>query len=170
MKNYIGQAGNFIQDNKKPLLYVGGAIAIVVIGYTIVKRTQSGITGLFSNKSIGASDFKPLDVDVTKVTISDSLANTYSNQLYNAMKDNGTDEDTIYSVLEKLQKKDDFLKVYNTFGKKSYYIDGEPTISAWLFGYKDQDLVEWFRSELGYSNLLTYNLAKKTVTNAGLAF
>jgi hypothetical protein len=170
MKNYIGQAGNFIQDNKKPLLYVGGAIAIVVIGYTIVKRTQSGITGLFSNKSIGASDFKPLDVDVTKVTISDALANTYSNQLYNAMKDNGTDEDTIYSVLEKLQKKDDFLKVYNTFGKKSYYIDGEPTISAWLFGYKDQDLVEWFRSELGYSNLLTYNLAKKTVTNAGLAF
>lgn len=170
MKNYIGQAGNFIQENKKPLLYVGGAIAIVVIGYTVVKRTQSGISGLFSNKSVGASEFKALPIDDTKVTISDALANTYANQLYNAMKDNGTDEDTIYSVLEKLQKKDDFLKVYNTFGKKSYYIDGEPTISAWLFGYKDLDLVEWFRKELGYSNLLTYNLAKKTVTNAGLAF
>jgi len=170
MKNYIGQAGTFIQENKKPLMYVGGAIVIVVIGYSIVRRTQSGISGLFKNKSIGASDFKPLEVEVAKVTISDALANTYSNQLYNAMKDNGTDEDTIYSVLQKLQKKDDFLKVYNTFGKKSYYVDGEPTISAWLFGYKDQDLVEWLRSELGYSNLLTYNLAKKTVTNAGLAF
>jgi hypothetical protein len=170
MKNYIGQAGTFIQENKKPLMYVGGAIAIVVIGYSIVRRTQSGISGLFKNKSIGASDFKPLEVEVSKVTISDALANTYSNQLYNAMKDSGTDEDTIYSVLEKLQKKDDFLKVYNTFGKKSYYVVGEPTISAWLFGYKDQDLVEWLRSELGYSNLLTYNLAKKTVTNAGLAF
>ena len=170
MKNYIGQAGNFIQENKKPLMYVGGAIAIVVIGYAVVNRVKGGIGNIFTNKSIGASDFKPLEVDVTKVSISDAVANTYSNQLYNAMKDNGTDEDTIYSVLEKLQKKDDFLKVYNTFGKKSYYIDGEPTVSAWLFGYKDLDLVEWLRNELGYSNLPTYNLAKKTVTNAGLAF
>ncbi len=170
MKNYIGQAGNFIQENKKPLMYVGGAIAIVVIGYTIVRRTQSGIKNIFSDKSIGASQFQPLEVDATKITISDSLANTYSNQLYNAMKDNGTDEDAINSVLQKLQKKDDFLKVYNTYGKKSYYIDGEPTVSAWLFGYKDLDLVEWFRKELGYSNLPTYNLAKKTVNNAGLAF
>lgn len=170
MKNYIGQAGNFIQENKKPLMYVGGAIVIVVIGYSIVKRTQSGISGLFKSKAIGASNFKPLEVDVTKVTISDALANTYSNQLFNSMKDNGTDEDTIFSVLQKLQKKDDFLKVYNTFGKKSYYIDGEPTLSSWLFGYRDLDLVEWLRNELGYSNLLTYNLAKKTVKNAGLAF
>lgn len=170
MKNYIGQAGNFIQENKKPLMYVGGAIAIVVIGYAVVNRVKGGIGNIFTNKSIGASDFKPLEVDVTKVSISDAVANTYSNQLYNAMKDNGTDENTIYSVLEKLQKKDDFLKVYNTFGKKSYYIDGEPTVSAWLFGYKDLDLVEWLRNELGYSNLPTYNLAKKTVTNAGLAF
>lgn len=170
MKNYIGQAGNFIQENKKPLMYVGGAIVIVVIGYSIVRRTQTGISGLFKDKSIGASEFKPLELDAKKVTISDSLANTYSNQLFNAMKDNGTDEDIIYSVLEKLQKKDDFLKVYNTFGKKSYYIDGEPTLSAWLFGYRDLDLVEWLRNELGYSNILTYNLAKKTVRNAGLAF
>lgn len=170
MKNYIGEAGTFIQENKKPLIYVGGAIAIVVIGYAIVKRTTSGIGGLFSDKSIGESEFKALEVDSSKVTISDSVANTYSNQLYNAMKDFATDEDAIYAVLQKLQKKDDFLKVYNTYGKKSYYIDGEPTISAWLFGYKDLDLVEWFRKELGYSNLPTYNLAKKTVTNAGLAF
>lgn len=174
MKNYIGDAGNFIQNNKKPLLYVGGAIAVVVIGYAIVNRLKSGISGIFTNTSTGASNFKPLDLDITKVTISDATANTYSNQLFNAMKDCGTDTDTIYSVMEKLQKKDDFIKVYNTFGKRSYYdtglCGGEPTVSAYLFGYADLDLVEWLKKEVGYSNLLTYNLVKKTITNAGLAF
>lgn len=170
MKNYIGQAGTFIQENKKPLMYVGGAIAVVIIGYAIVSRVKGGVTNIFKSKTLGATDFKALEVDNSKTTISDALANTYSNQLYNAMKDNGTDEDTINSVLGKLQKKDDFLKVYNTFKKRSYYVDGEPTISAYLFGYKDLDLVEWLRSELGYLDFGTYSLAKKTVTNAGLAY
>jgi len=174
MKNYIGQAGNFIQENKKPLLYIGGAVAIVVIGYAVVSRLKGGIQGIFKDKSLGATDFKPLELDNTKVTISDTLANTYANQLWGAMNTTGTDEDLIYAVLMKLQKKDDFLKVYNAFGKKSYngiLLGGEPNVvDKWLGNYDDLDLVQWLNTEVGYSNLTTYNLIKKTVTNAGLAF
>jgi len=173
MKNYIGQAGNFIQENKKPLLYIGGAVAIVVIGYAVVNRLKGGIQGIFKDKSLGATDFKPLELDNTKVTISDTLANTYANQLWGAMNTAGTDEDLIYAILMKLQKKDDFLKVYNAFGKKSYngiLLGGEPNVvDKWLGNYDDLDLVQWLNTEVGYSNLTTYNLIKKTVTNAGLA-
>jgi hypothetical protein len=166
--NLISKTGNFIADNKKPLLYVGGAIAIVIIGFAIVNRLKSGIGGFLKNNSVGATDFTPIEVDNTKATISDTVANNYANQLFNSMKDAGTDTDMITSVLNKLQKKDDFLKVYNAYGRKSYYLYGEPTLGAYLFGYKDLDLVEWFNKEVGYSNLQTYNLIKKTVTNAGL--
>jgi hypothetical protein len=174
MKNYIGQAGTFIQDNKKPLLYIGGAVAIVVIRYAVVSRLKGGIQGIFKDKSLGATDFKPLELDNTKVTISDTLANTYANQLWGAMNTTGTDEDLIYAILLKLQKKDDFLKVYNAFGKKSYngiLLGGEPNVvDKWLGNYDDLDLVQWLNTEVGYSNLTTFNLIKKTVTNAGLAF
>jgi hypothetical protein len=166
--NYISKTGDFIANNKKPLLYVGGAIAIVVVGYAIVKRLQGGISGFLKDTSIGATEFVPEKVDITKVTISDATASTYANQLWNSMKDMGTDTTMISAVLNKLQKKDDFLKVFNAFGRKSYYLQGEPTLSAYLFGYKNLDLVEWLNEEVGYLNYPTYSLIQKTVKNAGL--
>lgn len=170
MKNYIGQAGNFIQENKKPLMYVGGAIALVIVGYSIVSRLKGGISNIFTNKTTGASEFKPIEINSKNVTISDSLANTYANQLFNAMKDAGTNEDLIYKVLEKLQKKDDFRKVYNAFGKRNYLGTGETGFAGYVTGDAKLDLVEWLDAEVGYLNLPTYLLIKKTVTNAGLAF
>lgn len=166
--NYISKAGDFISNNKKSLLYVGGAVVVVVLGYAIVNRLKGGIGGFLKNSSVGATKFTPLEVNENNTTITDSMANSYANQLFNAMKDAGTDSGLITSILNKLQKKDDFLKVYNAFGRKSYYLQGEPTLSAYLFGYSDLDLVEWFNKEVGYSNISTYNLIKKTVKNAGL--
>jgi hypothetical protein len=168
--NNISKVGEFISNNKKPLLYIGGAIAIVVVGYAIVTRIKGGIGGILTNKTIGASEFKAIEVDQTKSTISDTLANTYANQLFNAMKDAGTNTDLIYTVLEKLQKKDDFRKVYNAFGKRSYLGFGETGWAGYLTGDAQLDLVEWFDAEVGYSNPMTYNLIKKTVNNAGFAF
>jgi hypothetical protein len=165
----ISKAGEYIAKNKKPLLYVGGAIAIVVIGYAIVSKLKGGIGGLFADNSKGITNFNPIEVDFTKSTISDTLASTYANQLWNAMKNTGTDSGMISTILNKLQNKEDFKKVYNAFGRRSYYVTGEPTISAYLFGYDDLDLVEWFNKEVGYSNIITYNLIKKTVNNAGFA-
>jgi hypothetical protein len=167
-KKFISKAGDFIATNKKPLLYVGGAILIVAIGYTIVKKFQGGFGSFLKDKSVGAKEFTPVKVDATKSTISNEEANNFANQLFNAMDNYGTNEDVIYDILNKLQKKDDFRKVYNAFGRKSYYIDGSPTISAYIFGYNNLDLIEWFNEEVGWSNPLTKNLINKTVKNANL--
>lgn len=165
---FISKAGDFIANNKKPLIYVGGAIAIVAIGYSIIKKLQGGIGSFLKDKSVGAKEFVPVQVDITKSTISDAIANNYANQLFNAMDGFGTNSSAIYDILNKLQQKEDFRKVYNSFGRKSYYIDGSPTVSAYIFGYNNLDLIEWLGKEVGYSNPLTYNLIQKTIKNANL--
>jgi hypothetical protein len=171
-KDTVSNIGNFISDNKKPLLYIGGAIAVIVIGYAIVNRVTKGVGSVFTDKSTGATSFALLPVDESKATISDSLANTYANQLWGAMNTTGTDSSLIYNIVSKLQKKDDFLKVYNAFGRKSYVgviLGGSPNAADKLAGnYDDLDLVQWFNNEIGWFNPLTYSLIKKTVANAGL--
>lgn len=171
---YLTKTGAFIKDNKKSILWVGGSLLVVIIGIVVVKKVQSGVGNLFTDKATRATPFKNIEFDDSKTTISDAIANAYANQLYNAMKSSGTDEDTIYNVLQKLQKKEDFLKVYNAYGRKSYtgaFIGQSPTkLDSWLGNYDDLDLVEWLQQEVGYLNYPTYSLIKKTVTNAGLAF
>lgn len=172
----LALTGEFLRNNKKSLIYIGGSALAVIVAYTIVKKIGGGIGGgiseIFKDKTKRQTAFLEAEVDKAKTTITDSLANNYANQLYNAMDGTGTDEDTIYAILEKLQKKDDFRKVYNSFGRRSYFFEGSPTLlgSSWLFGYNDLDLVEWFRKEVGWSSPLTYNLISKTVKNAGFAF
>ena len=165
---FISKAGDFIANNKKPLIYIGGAIAIVAIGYAIIRKLQGGIGSFLTDKSVGAKEFVPVQIDVAKSTISDAIANNYANQLFNAMDGFGTNSDAIYDIINKLQQKEDFRKVYNSFGRKSYYIDGSPTVSAYIFDYNNLDLIEWLDKEVGYSNPLTYNLIKKTIKNANL--
>lgn len=170
----LSKTGTFLANNKKPLLYVGGAVVLVVLGYAIISRTRKGIDKLFTDKSKGETPFEEAEVDVTKTTISDSMANTYANQLYGAMKNAGTNEDTIYAIFKKIEKKDDFRKVYNAYGRKSYvgrFVGGSPTaLDKWLGNYDDFDLIEWLNLEVGYTNYPTYSLVKKVVNNAGFVF
>lgn len=179
MKNFnlgdkLSKTGNFIATNKKPLIYIGGAVVLVVLGYAVVSRTKKGITGLFSNKSKGETPFEEIEVDTTQTTITDSQAKIFANQLYGAMKNAGTKENTIYEIFKKIENKNDFKKVYNAFGRKSYVgaiWGGSPTaIDSWLGNYDDFDLIEWLNEEVGYSNYPTYSLVKKVVTNAGFVF
>jgi hypothetical protein len=169
----LAKTGTFIANNKKPLLYVGGAVVIVIIGYSIVSRTKKGISSIFTDKSKGETPFEEVEIDDTKTTISNSVANAYANQLFGAMRNFGTDEDLIYAIMLKLQKKDDFRKVYNAYGKRSYvgkFVGGSPTKLDRLLGvYDDIDLIQWFNEEVGYSNYKTYSLIKKVVNNAGFS-
>jgi hypothetical protein len=170
---FIAKTGEFIVSNKKPLLYIGGAIGIVVIGYAVVSRLNKGIGTFFSDKSTGATIFTPIKIDVSKATISDELANTYANQLFNAMANSGTNNTLIGSIFEKIGKKEDFLKVYNAFGRKSYVgslVGGSPNrLDKMLGNYDELDLVEWLDNEIGNSNPMLWATIKKTVNNAGLS-
>lgn len=170
----LTKTGEFINENKKPLLYLGGAIAVVIVGYAIVHKLSGGISNLFTDKAKRGAAFQDVEVDETKTTISDSIANSYANQLYNAMESSGTDENTIYAVFKKLQNPNDFKKVYNKFGKKSYsgiITGGSPYgVETWLGMYVDGDLIEWLKTEISVLNYPTYSLIKKTIENAGFAY
>jgi hypothetical protein len=176
MKNYIGEAGNFIKENKKPLLYIGGAIIIVVVASAIVKKFTFKLDNVFTDKSKNATPFQNIEVDNTQSTISDTVASNYANQLWSAMNRPGADFWTINPILRKIQKKDDFRKVYNAFGKRSYagllFFGGAPSGLDKLFNnYDDLDLLEWFHKEV---NIVlandTYKLIMSATKNAGLAY
>ena len=71
----------------------------------LCQEQKKVIDSIFTDKSKGETPFEEAEVDDTKTTISNSLANTYANQLYSAMKNSGTNEDMIYAIFKKIEKK-----------------------------------------------------------------
>ena len=72
--------GNFIAKNPKPLLVIGGSIAVVVIGVALVKRFKGAISGA----DIKGGKFTEQDIDETKTTISQQTAKNYAENLFDA--------------------------------------------------------------------------------------
>lgn len=90
--------------------------------------------------------------DEIKKSESDGVVPTYGNSQYNifadslaaAMFDVGTNTDTLYSVIGRMKKNIDVLKLIAAFGIRPYY---------W-FGWKqgDYNLSQWFAEELNAGN------------------
>jgi hypothetical protein len=161
----LGKTGDFIGNNKKPLLYIGGAIAVVVIGYAVVKRLKGGITG----ESIVGSKFIEQNVDETKTTISDAQAKNYAENLFQAFNYTfGTDKGVIESVFSKLNP-EDFKKVYNAYGKRSYsaLTGGTPSPLTFFWNMENIDLISWLNYELGFGDGALKSKIRKVVEPAG---
>lgn len=90
--------------------------------------------------------------DEIKKSESDGVVPTYGNSQYNifadslaaAMFDVGTNTDTLYTVIGRMKKNIDVLKLIAAFGIRPYY---------W-FGWKqgDYNLSQWFAEELNAGN------------------
>ena len=159
----LSGVGTYIGNNKKPLLYVGGAIALVVIGYAVVKRVKGAVSG----KNIVGGKFNNQDVDETKTTISDSTAKNYAENLFEAFNFFwGTDKTTIDTIFSKINS-EDFKKVYNAFGKRSYSIMGSPVGLSTLGAYTDYDLITWINNELDFGDSALREKIRKVVEPAG---
>jgi hypothetical protein len=161
----LGKTGDFIGNNKKPLLYIGGAIAVVVIGYAVVKRLKGGITG----ESIVGSKFIEQDVDETKTTITDAQAKNYAENLFQAFNYTfGTDKGVIENVFSKLNP-EDFKKVYNAYGKRSYsaLTGGTPSPLTFFWNMENIDLISWLNYELGFGDGALKSKIRKVVEPAG---
>jgi len=167
--NAVSKTGTFIQANKKPLLYVGGAIAIVVIGLAIVNRIKKGIAG----QNILGGDYHEQAVDSTKTKISQATAQNYAENLFQAFNYSwGTDLATIKAIFSKINS-EDFKMIYNAFGKRSYsgINGGTPSgkmygLDYWI-GFTDLDLIGWLNAELGMADILTKAKVKPIVEGAG---
>lgn len=136
--------------NKAALIAQGLKIGLPIIGIGIgifaikklLKRNPDGTS------SKVAPSIKDTVIHKENLTISVSDAALYANTLYGAMLDFGTDEKVIYSIIDKIQSKDDMLLVIKAFGMKQYLWG---TRAAFLG--QDFNLIGWFRQELGESEI-----------------
>jgi hypothetical protein len=161
----LAKTGDFIGNNKKPLLYIGGAIAVVVIGYAVVKRLKGGISG----QAIKGGKFIVQDIDETKTTISDTQAKNYAENLFQAFNYTfGTDKGIIDNVFSRLNP-EDFKKVYNAYGKRSYsgLTGGTPSPLTYLWNTENLDLIAWLNAELGLGDGALKTKIRKVVEPAG---
>lgn len=161
----LSGVGTFIGNNKKPLLYIGGAIAVVVLGVAFVKKLK----GSFSGEGLQGGKFIEQDVDETKTTISDAQAKNYAENLFQAFNYTfGTDKGVIENVFSKLNP-EDFKKVYNAYGKRSYsaLTGGTPSPLTYWFNMENIDLISWLNYELGFGDSALKGKIRKVVEPAG---
>jgi len=121
---------NYIKNNplKSTALLVGG----IYLLHSVFKTN--------SNKD--TTDQIDKEIDQSGLTLSYPLSNynLMADQLQSAMFDAGTDEDTIYTILDKLNNAKDLLQLIKAFGLRTYYQFGWPQ--------GNYNLGQWFQEEL----------------------
>jgi hypothetical protein len=133
----VNKAALIAQGLKIGLPLIGVGIGIYAIR-KLLKRNPDGTT------SKVAPSIKDTVIHKENLTISASDAALFANTLYGSMQDFGTDEETIFSTIDKLNTKDDMLLVIKAFGMKKYLWGAR---DPW-FG-QEYNLIGWLRSELG---------------------
>ena len=164
----LSSTGTFIAENKKPLLYVGGAIAIVVVGWALTRRLKKAVSG--AGKNIIEGNYVQQNVDFSKTTITKQVAKNYAEALYSAFTYYwGTDKTILRNVFDKITP-EDFKLIFNEFGVRSRgAIDGkEPTGIERLLGlYKNLDLMGWLNAELDVLDWNTKAKVRAVIEPAG---
>jgi len=161
----ITKTGTFIGNNKKPLLYIGGATILAVVAVAVVKRVNKQIKG--TNPLTGKLIIQ--NVDQNKLTITGQQARNYAESLYEAFNYYwGTDKSIIENVFSKINS-EDFKLIYNNFGVRSRDFDGKAPSGLWkLLGqYENLNLVEWLNEELGFLDGALKNKIRPIVDGAG---
>jgi|688.fasta_scaffold27143_17 hypothetical protein len=160
------KTGEFIVTNKKPLLYIGGAIAVTILAVAVVRRLKGKIEG----RDISKGKFVEQDIDLTKTTISVQTAKNYAEILFEAFNyDWGTDKSQVESVFSRI-KPEDFKLVYNAYGKRDYgTLTGlSPTWAERAGGlYRSLDLVQWINEELEIGDSALREKIRKVIEPAG---
>ncbi len=175
----LKSTGSFIADNKKELLYVGGGLLVVIVGYQLIKNLKKGseaVTDFISKDHLETVDVT-VNTDAGNITITPEQAQQFARTIYDACNHMaplyGTDEDAILEVFKKLNTGDDYKLVYKTFGMKEYNGNNAPPRSGFwrMFDvYEPRDLTYWLRSELSSSDGEVYQVVKSRVESAGYSF
>jgi hypothetical protein len=135
------------QANKAAMITTGIKIGIPVVaigvGFFLIRRAIKKKSNPDGTSSRIAPSLKDTVIQKENLTITPSDAALFANTLYGAMLDFGTDEKTIYSIMDKINTKDDMLLVIRTFGMKQYLWG---TRAAFIG--QDYNLIGWLRFEL----------------------
>ena len=90
---------------------VGIPVVAIGIGSFLVFRYFKKRRNSDGTSASVAPSIKEMEIQKHNLTLSPSDAALFANTLYGAMLDFGTDEETIYSTIDKIQTKDDMLLV-----------------------------------------------------------
>jgi len=121
--NYNSEKNNPF-DILKYTLSIVASIGIVIIGYRIIRASE--------DKRIAQELVNNIRVDRKNLTYDLSKYNEFADALYYAMKGLGTDEETIYRIIQSLKTKDDWYMLIKAFGIR-----------------KDENLLLWLKDDLG---------------------
>jgi hypothetical protein len=100
-----------------------------------------------------------LPIEETNLSLAQGDINLIAQELYNAMKGWGTDEDAVIALFNRISTKDDLLAVMKRFGTPEY--------GTWITGYKYLDLTGWLKEELSGEPL---NAVRNVFLNYGVPF
>jgi hypothetical protein len=143
---------NLTDQQLKVLGWAVGTIGIGIIIYLTLKKF--GIIGGKASDAQSAVDKTLVNKSNLSVAESDLLYKT--DQLYEAMDQFGTDEDTIMSVFNSLKTLDDFNYILKAFGVKKYFLTGHGAFLG-----DDLNLIGWLQAELSDD----YMTQVKTIIN-----
>jgi len=138
------------KSNKEELtsmgIKIGIPIAVIGVGILLIRKMFT--RNADETSSVVAPSLKNTVIKKENLTISTSDAGIFANTLYGAMLDFGTDEKTIYSIMDKINSKDDMLLVIKSFGMKQYLWGTR----AGIIG-QNYNLLGWLQFELSTSEL-----------------
>lgn len=174
--NLIAKTGNFIGENKMPLLYIGGAVLALFIVVPLIKRIRTILDPTEGKATDTETVIKNINVNTSKATITENQARIMANQLVQAMSvTSGTDEKEIQNVFNKLKNEDDVKLLYKTFGSRPYSWVNQGEASGVLFGafeklggFQDMDLVGWLKAELGVFDWRTKRIVNEKLNLMGI--
>jgi len=145
-------AGSLTPKERKILAI--GALALLAIGGIVIYR-KIVLTKADKEQDAIKDALDNLSVNRNELTISEGEAMTYAQKLFDAMNRRGTDEDSIYTVLEGLKSKSDLIYVIKAFGAPMYGYTGES--DSWFSKKagvaKPLDLAGWLKAELSGNSL-----------------
>ena len=139
---------SYIKQNWKPILAIGGALSLILIGYAVYKRinpTKAIPGGLTEDTRFASS------------TLTDAQAKMKADILYKAMstlgKPNANELQAIHLALNELSY-NDFIKVSKQFGERRYVI---ATGVGGIWPADLRNLTFWLSQELPPAELAILN-------------
>ena len=137
----------------KKYWFVVVVVVVVIAIYVAVKKGVLNFFGGPGTDQIMKEELSKIQYVKKNLSINANDAILISQQLYMAMDQWGTDEETILNLLADLNR-DDLLLVIQTFGLKEY--DGQQGVhdlaTSYLTG-KNLNLQGWLKAELGGKDL-----------------
>ena len=140
-------------------------VGTLIVGYAIFtifqKIKKAG--GLKKEVKDATQELKDLEKVNLRPSYTDSQFEVFASSLHKAMKDNGTDEETVFRVFRQMKTKADVLKLIQVYGLRP------ETGGIWAGHFTDQDLslAEQLNSDFDDSDIQEIN---KILKGKGINF